>query len=86
MQLQAQTRPVEESKFEKDSSSGCESWRFCLIAKQALRRRLNVASPTSLRTADKRTFTVDALNFFSTMAARYSMRRARAPVSDSRTG
>jgi hypothetical protein len=33
---------------------------------------LRCASPTSLRTADKRTFTVDALNFFSTMAARYS--------------
>jgi hypothetical protein len=38
---------------------------------------LRCASPISLRTADNRTFTVEALSFFSSMAAWYSIKRAR---------
>jgi hypothetical protein len=69
MQLQAQTRPVEESKFEKGSSSGCESWRFCLIAKQVgSRMRWNAghqlsAAVSMRRLTDMNEFTHDFRRF-----------------------
>jgi hypothetical protein len=43
----------------------------------ASRMPFRCASPTNFRIAERRTFTVDALSFFSTNAARYSIRRAR---------
>jgi hypothetical protein len=48
-----------------------------LAASSAPMIPLRCASLISLRTADKRTFTVEALNPFSSMAARYSIKRAR---------
>ncbi len=48
-----------------------------LAASSAPMIPLRYASPISLRTADKRTFTVEALSFFSNMAARYSIKSAR---------